>query len=48
MINEDKRSKATLELYNRTSSEFYDYYAKRGDVKFYTDAAFESGNPALE
>lgn len=36
------------EIYDRYSSEFYDYHAKRGDVKFYVDFAIESGGPALE
>jgi len=36
------------ELYDRLSSEFYDYHAKRGDIKFFVDYALESGGPVLE
>jgi len=36
------------ELYDRHSSEFYDYHAKRGDVRFYVNLAVESGGPILE
>lgn len=36
------------ELYDRQSSEFYDYHAKRGDVKFYVGLAVESKGPVLE
>lgn len=36
------------ELYDRHSSEFYDYHAKRGDIKFYVDFAVESAGPVLE
>jgi len=46
----DKRHQESIktELYDRHSSEFYDYHAKRGDVKFYVDFATESGGPILE
>lgn len=36
------------EIYDRYSSEFYDYHAKRGDVIFYTDFALKSGGSVLE
>jgi len=36
------------ELYDRYSSEFYDYHAKRGDVNFYVNFTVESGGPVLE
>jgi hypothetical protein len=36
------------ELYDKLSSEFYDYHAKRGDIKFFTGYALEAGGPALE
>lgn len=36
------------ELYDRQSSEFYDYHAKRGDIDFFTGFALESGGPVLE
>ncbi len=46
----DKRHQESIkaELYDRHSSEFYDYHAKHGDVKFYVDFATESGGPILE
>jgi len=36
------------ELYDKLSSEFYDYHAKRGDIEFFKDYALESGGPVLE
>jgi SAM-dependent methyltransferase len=36
------------ELYDKLSSEFYDYHAKRGDIEFFKDCALESGGPVLE
>jgi SAM-dependent methyltransferase len=36
------------ELYDKLSSEFYDYHAKRGDIKFFTDYALEANGPVLE
>ena len=48
-MQDDKRQeKIIAELYDRHSSEFYDYHAKRGDVKFYVDFAVESGGTVLE
>jgi SAM-dependent methyltransferase len=39
---------AMADLYDRLSSEFYDYHAKRGDIKFFVDYALESLGPVLE
>ncbi len=36
------------QIYDRYSSEFYDYHAKRGDVQFYVDFAAESEGAVLE
>jgi ubiquinone/menaquinone biosynthesis C-methylase UbiE len=45
-----KNSNETVmaELYDKLSSEFYDYHAKRGDIDFFLDYAKESGGPVLE
>lgn len=48
MRNEKRQQRFVAELYDRHSSEFYDYHAKRGDVKFYVDFAVESGGSVLE
>jgi SAM-dependent methyltransferase len=48
MSDEKLPERIMAELYDRHSSEFYDYHAKRGDVKFYVDCALESGGPVLE
>jgi SAM-dependent methyltransferase len=40
--------KVMAELYDKLSSEFYDYHAKRGDIGFFVDYALESGGPVLE
>jgi SAM-dependent methyltransferase len=48
MQDEEHRQRIMAELYDRQSSEFYDYHAKRGDVKFYVDSAVEYGGPVLE
>ena len=50
MSKQDNNSqeRTMAELYDKHSSEFYDYHAKRGDVKFYVDFAVESGGPILE
>ena len=48
MPDETSQDKIMAELYDRQSSEFYDYHAKRGDVKFYVDFAVETGGPVLE
>lgn len=48
MSDENRRERIKAELYDWHSSEFYDYHAKRGDVKFYVDFAVESGGPVLE
>jgi SAM-dependent methyltransferase len=42
------QEKIIAELYDKYSSEFYDYHAKRGDIEFYVDFAVESGDPVLE
>jgi len=48
-MKESNRSETVMaELYDRLSSEFYDYHAKRGDVEFYVGSALESGGPVLE
>jgi len=46
--DDNNREKIVAELYDRHSSDFYDYHAKRGDVKFYVNCAVESGGPVLE
>ena len=48
MSYEKSQDRILAELYDRQSSEFYDYHNKRGDVKFYVDFAVESGGPVLE
>ena len=48
MPDETYKQKIIAELYDRHSSEFYDYHAKRGDIKFYVDFAVESGGLVLE
>lgn len=40
--------KVMAELYDRLSSEYYDYHAKRGDIEFFKGYALESGGPVLE
>lgn len=48
-MGEGKRDhKIVAEIYDRHSSEFYDYHAKRGDVEFYVDFEKESGGSVLE
>ena len=48
-VQDDKHQKQIgAELYDRHSSEFYDYHAKRGDVKFYVDFAVESEGAVLD
>lgn len=48
-MSEDNNEKTTLaELYDRHSSEFYDYHAKRDDVEFYVGFAQEAGGKILE
>ena len=46
--DEKRQERIVAELYDKQSSEFYDYHAKRGDVKFYVDFAVESGGAVLE
>ena len=48
MGNGTRQHTIIAEIYDRLSSEFYDYHAKRGDVEFYADFARESGGPVLE
>jgi SAM-dependent methyltransferase len=48
MEDESQNQAVSAELYDRLSSEFYDYHAKRGDVEFYVGLAKESGGPTLE
>ncbi len=48
MQDEKHQERIIAELYDRHSSEFYDYHAKRGDVKFYIDFAVQSGGTVLE
>jgi SAM-dependent methyltransferase len=43
-----QKEKVMAELYDKLSSEFYDYHAKRGDIEFFVDYALESGGPVLE
>ncbi|MFC1683451.1 class I SAM-dependent methyltransferase [Candidatus Zixiibacteriota bacterium] len=40
--------KIMAEVYDRQSSEFYDYHAKRADVEFYVGFAAECGGAVLE
>ena len=37
MQDDKHQERIEAKLYYRHSSEFYDYHAKRGDVKFYVD-----------
>jgi SAM-dependent methyltransferase len=46
--DEKRQPNIVAEVYDRLSSEFYDYHAKRGDVEFYAGLAKESGGPVLE
>lgn len=48
MPDENRRETIIAELYDKHSSEFYDYHARRGDVKLYVDFAVESRGPVLE
>jgi SAM-dependent methyltransferase len=48
MPDEKRHEKLKAELYDKLSSEFYDYHAKRGDVKFYVDFAIDCAGPVLE
>jgi SAM-dependent methyltransferase len=48
MKRESSNEIIMAELYDKLSSEFYDYHAKRGDIKFFTDYALESGGQVLE
>jgi SAM-dependent methyltransferase len=48
MQDEIPQQRIRAELYDRLSSEFYDYHAKRGDIKFYVDFAVEAEGPVLE
>jgi SAM-dependent methyltransferase len=48
MKRESSNEIVMAELYDKLSSEFYDYHAKRGDIKFFTDYARGSGGPVLE
>jgi len=48
MKDENRQPKIVAEIYDRHSSEFYDYHAKRGDVEFYVDLARESEGSVLE
>ncbi len=43
-----RQRRIAAELYDRYSSEFYDYHAKRGDVEFYVDLAAASRGKVLE
>jgi SAM-dependent methyltransferase len=45
---DDSKETVMAELYDKLSSEFYDYHAKRGDIGFFVDYALESGGPVLE
>lgn len=47
-MDKKQSEKMMAELYDRQSSEFYDYHAKRGDVKFYSDLAIEARGLVLE
>jgi len=48
MGDENRKRKIVAEIYDRHSSEFFDYHAKRGDVEFYVDFARESKGSVLE
>jgi SAM-dependent methyltransferase len=48
MEKKDSNETIMAELYDKLSSEFYDYHAKRGDIDFFIDYAKESGGPVLE
>jgi 2-polyprenyl-3-methyl-5-hydroxy-6-metoxy-1,4-benzoquinol methylase len=48
MAREEQQEKIIAELYDKHSSEFYDYHAKRGDVEFYVALAVESGGTVLD
>jgi len=48
MEDATRRHRIVAELYDRFSSEFYDYHAKRGDVEFYVGLAAASGGQVLE
>ena len=48
MEDAKRQHRIAAELYDRHSSEFYDYHAKRGDVEFYVDLAAASGGEVLE
>ncbi len=48
MEDAGRRHEVVADLYDRHSSEFYDYHAKRGDVEFYVGMATEFGGPVLE
>jgi SAM-dependent methyltransferase len=48
MNKEYSQETIMAELYDKLSSEFYDYHAKRGDIRFFIDYAQESGGPVLE
>jgi SAM-dependent methyltransferase len=48
MKNNKPNETVIAELYDKLSSEFYDYHAKRGDIEFFKDYALESGGPVLE
>ena len=48
-MKEESRYNETLaEIYDRHSSEFYDYHAKRGDIEFYVGYAKDADGKALE
>jgi SAM-dependent methyltransferase len=48
MKKENSNDIIMAELYDKLSSEFYDYHAKRGDIEFFVNYALESGGPVLE
>jgi SAM-dependent methyltransferase len=48
MKKEKTNEKIMAELYDKLSSEFYDYHAKRGDIEFFVGYGLESGGPVLE
>lgn len=48
MPDANRKERVMAELYDKISSEFYDYHAKRGDIDFYVGFAVESGGPVLE
>ena len=41
MKKENLNETVMVELYDKLSSEFYDYHARRGDVEFFLDYALE-------